>query len=59
MGRRIDYYDDPGAPAANSLVPSANVVVTNDASGRMYLRSGQSCDRSLFSFALGSLNWSA
>ncbi len=31
MGRRIDYYDDPEAPAANSLVPSVNVVVTNDA----------------------------
>lgn len=31
MGRRIDYYDDPRAPAASSLVPSANVVVTNDA----------------------------
>ena len=30
MGRRIDYYDDPGAPTANSLVPSVNVVVTND-----------------------------
>jgi 8-oxo-dGTP pyrophosphatase MutT (NUDIX family) len=30
MGRRIDYYDDPNAPAANSLVPSVNVVVTND-----------------------------
>jgi ADP-ribose pyrophosphatase YjhB (NUDIX family) len=29
-GRRIDYYDDPDAPAANSLVPSVNVVVTND-----------------------------
>ena len=29
--RRIDYYDDPDAPAANSLVPSANVVVVNDA----------------------------
>jgi 8-oxo-dGTP pyrophosphatase MutT (NUDIX family) len=28
---RIDYYDDPDAPAANSLVPSANVLVTNDA----------------------------
>lgn len=26
---RIDYYDDPDAPPANSLVPSANVVVTN------------------------------
>ncbi|TDD20301.1 NUDIX domain-containing protein [Actinomadura sp. KC06] len=30
MARRIDYYDDPKAPAANSLVPSVNVVVTND-----------------------------
>jgi 8-oxo-dGTP pyrophosphatase MutT (NUDIX family) len=27
---RIDYYDSPDAPAANSLVPSANVVVVND-----------------------------
>jgi 8-oxo-dGTP pyrophosphatase MutT (NUDIX family) len=31
MGHRIDYYDDPDAPAANSLVPSVNVVVVNDA----------------------------
>ena len=31
MGRRIDYYDDPEAPKANSLVPSVNVVVVNDA----------------------------
>src|SRR5579859_5316503 len=31
MGQRIDYYDDPDAPAANSLVPSVNVVVANDA----------------------------
>ncbi|MFC4908410.1 NUDIX hydrolase [Actinomadura gamaensis] len=30
MGRRIDYYNDPNAPKANSLVPSVNVVVTND-----------------------------
>ncbi len=30
MGRRIDYYDDPDAPQANSIVPSVNVVVTND-----------------------------
>jgi ADP-ribose pyrophosphatase YjhB (NUDIX family) len=27
---RIDYLDDPDAPAANSVVPSANVVVVND-----------------------------
>lgn len=30
MARRIDYYDDPSAPKANSMVPSVNVVVTND-----------------------------
>ncbi|WP_433191455.1 NUDIX hydrolase [Actinoallomurus sp. CA-150999] len=30
MGRRIDYYDDPNAPTANSIVPSVNVVVTNE-----------------------------
>ncbi|GII95770.1 NUDIX hydrolase [Sinosporangium siamense] len=29
MAQRIDFYDDPDAPAANSLVPSVNVVVTN------------------------------
>ena len=29
MGKRIDYYDDPQAPAANSLVPSVNVFVVN------------------------------
>jgi ADP-ribose pyrophosphatase YjhB (NUDIX family) len=28
---RIDYYDDPDAPAANSLVPSANVIALDDA----------------------------
>jgi ADP-ribose pyrophosphatase YjhB (NUDIX family) len=30
MGRRIDFYDDSEAPRATSLVPSANVVVTNE-----------------------------
>ncbi|MFD0851175.1 NUDIX domain-containing protein [Actinomadura adrarensis] len=30
MARRIDYYGDPNAPKANSLVPSVNVVVEND-----------------------------
>jgi ADP-ribose pyrophosphatase YjhB (NUDIX family) len=27
---RIDYLDDPNAPAANSIVPSVNVVVVDD-----------------------------
>jgi len=31
MPSRYDYYDDPAAPRANSLVPSVNVVVTNNA----------------------------
>jgi 8-oxo-dGTP pyrophosphatase MutT (NUDIX family) len=38
MGRRIDYYDDPNAPTANSLVPSVNVVVTNDAGEILLIR---------------------
>ena len=29
--QRIDYYDSPEAPRANSLVPAVNVVVVNDA----------------------------
>ncbi len=37
MGRRIDYYDDPDAPAANSVVPSANVVVVNDAGEILFI----------------------
>ena len=38
MSRRIDYYDDPAAPKANSLVPSVNVVVVNDASEVLMIR---------------------
>ena len=29
MSRRVDYYDDPDAPAATSMVPSVNVVIEN------------------------------
>ena len=36
--RRIDYYDDPDAPKANSLVPSVNVVVSNDAGEILMIR---------------------
>lgn len=35
MGR-VDYYDDPDAPAANSLVPAASAVVVDD-QGRILL----------------------
>jgi 8-oxo-dGTP pyrophosphatase MutT (NUDIX family) len=31
MGQRIDYYDDPDAPPANSIRPSAGAFVTRDA----------------------------
>ena len=30
MPSRIDYYDDPAAPAANSRVPAVNVIVTDN-----------------------------
>jgi len=29
VGERIDYLNDPAAPKANSVVPSANVIVVN------------------------------
>ena len=38
VARRIDYYDDPAAPAANSIVPSVNVVVANDAGEILLIR---------------------
>ena len=34
MPTRIDYLEDPSAPQANSLVPSANVIAT-DSNGRV------------------------
>jgi 8-oxo-dGTP pyrophosphatase MutT (NUDIX family) len=36
MAGRIDYYDDPDAPAPNSMVPSVNLV-TVDGDGRILL----------------------
>ncbi len=38
MARRIDYHHDPSAPAANSIVPSVNVAVTNDAGEILLIR---------------------
>jgi 8-oxo-dGTP pyrophosphatase MutT (NUDIX family) len=38
VGRRIDFYDDPDGPAANSLVPSVNVVVVNDSGEILLIR---------------------
>src|SRR4051812_45640547 len=38
VARRIDYYDNPDAPKANSVVPSVNVVVVNDAGEMLLIR---------------------
>jgi ADP-ribose pyrophosphatase YjhB (NUDIX family) len=38
MAGRLDYFDDPAAPRANSLVPSVNVVVVNDAGEILLIR---------------------
>jgi 8-oxo-dGTP pyrophosphatase MutT (NUDIX family) len=38
VARRIDYHDDPSAPKANSLVPSVNAVVTNDAGDLLMIK---------------------
>jgi ADP-ribose pyrophosphatase YjhB (NUDIX family) len=38
VGRRIDYFDDPNSPAANSLVPSVNCIVQNDAGEILLIR---------------------
>jgi ADP-ribose pyrophosphatase YjhB (NUDIX family) len=35
---RIDNYDDPRAPPANSLVPSVNAAVVNEASDLLLIR---------------------
>jgi ADP-ribose pyrophosphatase YjhB (NUDIX family) len=38
MAGRIDFYDDPKAPKANSVVPSANVVVANHSGEILLIR---------------------
>jgi ADP-ribose pyrophosphatase YjhB (NUDIX family) len=38
MSRRIDYHQDPDAPSANSIVPSVNVAVANDAGEILLIR---------------------
>lgn len=38
MSRRIDYLDNPNAPKANSVVPSANVIVARDDSEILLIR---------------------
>lgn len=38
MSRPTDFYDHPGAPAANSLVPSVNVIVVNGEGSILLIR---------------------
>jgi 8-oxo-dGTP pyrophosphatase MutT (NUDIX family) len=38
VARRIDYFDDPNAPAPNSLVPAVVVVVANEAGEILLIR---------------------
>lgn len=38
MSKRIDFYDDPDAPPANSIVPSVNVVIENDNGEILFIR---------------------
>ena len=38
MARRIDFFDDPAAPRANSIVPSVNVAVRNEAGDLLLIR---------------------
>jgi len=38
IARRIDFHDDPDAPAATSTVPSVNVAVTNKAGQILLIR---------------------
>jgi ADP-ribose pyrophosphatase YjhB (NUDIX family) len=45
--RRIDYLDDPNAPAANSVVPSANVIVINDDGQILLIRRTDNGDHAL------------
>ncbi|MEV4180626.1 NUDIX domain-containing protein [Streptosporangium canum] len=47
MGRRIDFYDAPAAPAPNSLVPSVNVVVTNETGEILMIRRSDSGNRAV------------
>jgi ADP-ribose pyrophosphatase YjhB (NUDIX family) len=38
VARRIDYYDDPSAAPAASLVPAVNVIVASDAGEILLIR---------------------
>ncbi|WP_433580011.1 NUDIX domain-containing protein [Nocardia brasiliensis] len=47
MGSRRDYYRDPNAPTANSLVPGGSALVTDDHGAILMQRRGDSGNWSL------------
>ncbi|MFI6213242.1 NUDIX domain-containing protein [Nocardia brasiliensis] len=47
MGSRRDYYRDPNAPTANSLVPGGSALVTDDNGAILMQRRGDSGNWSL------------
>lgn len=53
MGRR-DYYDDPTAPAVNSLVPAASAIVVDD-EGRILLHRRQ--DNNMWALPGGKMEY--
>jgi ADP-ribose pyrophosphatase YjhB (NUDIX family) len=50
--RRIEHFNDPGAPPANSLVPAASAIVVDDA-GRILLQ--RRTDNALWSIPGGAM----
>lgn len=38
MARKVDFHDDPAAPAPNSMVPAVSVVVVNDTGEILLIR---------------------
>jgi ADP-ribose pyrophosphatase YjhB (NUDIX family) len=50
--RRIEHFNDPAAPAANSLVPAASAIVVDDA-GRILLH--RRTDNALWSIPGGAM----
>ncbi|MEN3608628.1 NUDIX domain-containing protein [Plantactinospora sp. CA-294935] len=53
MSRRVDYFDDPSAPAANSLVPGGAALVV-DEQGRILLQ--RRADSGNWSLPGGTMN---
>ena len=41
MTERIDYLDDPAAPKATSVVPSANMIAVNGHGEILLIRHGR------------------